>query len=121
MSDTELWAHRGVSIVNGGMCVCTITSNILAVGAADRIYAADACLYHVKVLDTAGNLIARVGSWGNADYRGPESDYPDPEIAFWWIYSLDAEGDYLYVCDRDLSRIVKVRMDYRETKEAAVN
>jgi hypothetical protein len=119
-SDTELWAHRGASIVNGGMCRCKLTGNSMAIDEADRIFVTDTVRYHVKVLDRAGNLIARVGGWGNAECRGPKSKYPDPEIAFWWLYSLDAWGDALYTCDRDLCRVVKVKMDYRETKEVAV-
>jgi hypothetical protein len=76
--------------------------------------------YHVKVLDTAGNLIARIGSWGNAACQGPESRYPEPEIAFSWLHSIDAAGDALYASDKDLRRIVKVRMDYCEYKETTV-
>ena len=46
--------------------------------------------------------------------------YPNPEIAFWWVYSIDTYGDFLYASDRDLRRIAKIRMDYRETKESAI-
>jgi hypothetical protein len=119
-SNAELWAHRGVSTVNAGQCRCTITTNILSIDSSDRIFAADTGRYHVKALDTAGNLIARVGGWGNADCRGPGSKYPDPAIAFGWLFSIDACGDSLYASDRDLNRVAKVRLDYRETKETAV-
>ena len=67
--------------------------------------------------NAAGNARAMIAA---AECRGPESTYPDPAIAFWWLYSIDAYEDTLYACDRDLCRIVKVRMEYRETKEAAV-
>jgi hypothetical protein len=92
----------------------------VAIDAADRVFAADYTMYHVKVLDTSGNLITRIGAWGNADCRGPGSTYPRPEIAFGWVHSIDAFGDALYASDKDLRRVVKVRMDYRQTKEVTL-
>ena len=77
-------------------------------------------LLRCYVLDTAGNLIARIGSWGNAECRGPRSRYPEPEIAFSWLHSIDATHDRLYASDKDLRRIVRVRLDYRHSKETAV-
>jgi hypothetical protein len=118
-SDAELWAHRGVSCINGGGCNCDWPDAHLAVDAADRIYAADVDLHLVKVLDTAGNMIARIGRWGNAETR-PEPGGSARQIGFRLIYCLAAAGDSLYVSDKDLRRIAKVRMDYREAKEAPV-
>lgn len=116
---TELWAQLGASPVMYHCC-CRTTSNNVAVDESMRVFAADATKYHVKVLDTAGNLIARVGAWGHHDCRGPHSEYPQPEIAFDWPHSLDAAADALYVSDKRLRRIVKVKMDYREVKEVPV-
>lgn len=115
----ELWAHRGASPVMS-QCRCPVNTNCVAVDEADRIFATDYVRYHVKVLDTAGNLIVRIGSWGNAECRGPNSRYPEPEIAFGWLHSIDATRDTLYASDKDLRRIVKVRLDYRESKETLV-
>ncbi len=117
LSRNELWAHRGASPHTTGDCVCSVGTNCLAADDSDRIFATDLMKYHIKVLDTAGNLITRIGSCGNADCRGPESKYPKPEIAFWWVHSIDCRGDYLYASDRDLRRVVKVKMDYRESRE----
>ncbi|MDI9446385.1 MAG: hypothetical protein QM844_19675, partial [Planctomycetota bacterium] len=69
------------------------------------------------VLDAAGNLIARIGAWGNAAGQGPPGKYPLPEVAFGWGYSSAAGGDALYASDKDVRRIVKVRLDYREVTE----
>jgi hypothetical protein len=118
-TQAELWAHRGASPVMS-QCRCPVVTNCVAVDEADRILATDYQKYHVKVLDTAGNLIARIGSWGNAECRGPSSRYPTPEIAFSWLHSIDATRDRLYASDKDLRRIVKVRLDYRRSKETAV-
>jgi len=115
----ELWAHRRASPVMS-QCRCPVNTNCVAVDEADRVFCTDYQRYHVKVLDTAGNLIARIGSWGNAECRGPSSRYPEPEIAFGWLHSIAAAGDTLYASDKDLRRIVKVRLDYHESKETLV-
>jgi len=115
----ELWAHRGASPVMS-QCRCPVNTNCVAVDEADRIFATDYLKYHVKILDTAGNLIARIGSWGNAECRGPNSRYPEPEIAFGWLHSIDATHDTLYASDKDLRRIVKVRLEYRQSTETIV-
>ena len=114
-----MWAHRGASPIMS-QCRCPVNTNCVAVDEADRIFATDYQKYHVKVLDTAGNLIARIGSWGNAACQGPNSRYPEPEIAFGWLHSIDAARDALYASDKDLRRIIKVRLDYRECRETSV-
>jgi DNA-binding beta-propeller fold protein YncE len=119
-SPTELWAHLGASPVMYH-CSCRTTTNNVAVDDSMRVFVTDTTKYHVKVLDAAGNLMARVGAWGHYDCRGPQSKYPRPEIAFDWPYSLDACADALYVSDKRLRRIVKVRMDYREAKEVVLS
>jgi len=58
-TEAELWAHRGGSCTNGGGCFCDWPDMHVAIDAADRIYVADVDLHVVKVLDTAGNTIAR--------------------------------------------------------------
>ena len=73
----------------------------------------------MKVLDTAGNLIGRIGTWGNAQ-TVPEAGGNAAELGFWSIFSLDAVGDVLYICDKDLRRIAKFRMKYRDRKAASL-
>jgi hypothetical protein len=116
-SDAELWAHRGVSCTNGGGCYCDWPDTHLAVDAADRISVADVDLHMIKVLDAAGNMIARIGRWGNAE-TAPEPGGSARQLGFRLIYCLAAAGDNLYVSDKDLRRISKIRMEYREVKEA---
>lgn len=120
-SQSELWAHPGVSSVSGGGCSCdTETVNNLAVDDSGRVFATDWANFHVKVLDAAGNLIGRVGAYGNRDCQGPNSKFPKPEIAFVRPLSLAVQGDSLYVSDPTLRRVVKVRLEYRQRKETAV-
>jgi hypothetical protein len=116
-SDAEQWAHRGVSGTNGGGCYCDWPDMHTTVDAADRIYAADVDLHMVKVLDTAGNMIARIGRWGNAETL-PGEDGHAADLGFRMIYGLAATGDHLFVSDKDLRRIARIRMAYRNIKEA---
>ncbi|MDY0170376.1 MAG: hypothetical protein RBS80_27775 [Thermoguttaceae bacterium] len=118
-TEAELWAHRGVSCTNAGGCYCDWPDTHLAIDAADRLFVADVDLHMIKVLDTAGNMIARIGRWGNAEtVPGPDGDAAG--LGFRLIYCLAAAGDHLFVTDKDLRRVAKVRMDYRESKEASV-
>jgi hypothetical protein len=114
-SEAELWAHRGVSGTGAGGCYCDWPDNHLAIDGADRLFVADVDLHMVKVLDTAGNMIARIGRWGNAE-TVPGDGADAAHIGFRLIYCLAAAGDHLYVSDKDLRRIAKVRMDYRDTR-----
>ena len=59
------------------------------------------------------------GRWGNAETTpGPGGDARD--LGFRMIYCLTTSGDAVYVSDKDLRRIAKIEMEYREAKEAQV-
>ena len=118
-TDAEQWAHRGVSGTNAGGCYCDWPDNHLAVDAADRIFAADVDLHLIRVLDTAGNMLARIGRWGNAE-TVPGDDGNARDVGFRLIYCLAAAGDTLYASDKDLRRIAQFRMDYRQVAETPV-
>jgi hypothetical protein len=91
----------------------------VAIDAADRIYVADVDLHMVKVLDTAGNTIARFGRWGNAQTK-PRPDGNARDLGFRLIYCVTTSGDSVYVSDKDLRRIAQVKMAYRVSREAAI-
>lgn len=118
-AESEHWAHRGFSVVSSGNCKCDWPAETVAVDAADRIFASDADHFHVKALDNAGNLIARIGRWGNAQTR-PKPGGLASELGFDYIYALAAAGDDLFVCDRVLRRVARLRMDYRTTAAAVI-
>jgi hypothetical protein len=114
-TEAELWAHRGVSCTNAGGCYCDWPDNHLAIDGADRLFVADIDLHLIRVLDTAGNMVARIGRWGNAQtLPGPDGDAA--ELGFRLIYCLAAAGDQLFVSDKDLRRVAQIRMEYRETR-----
>ncbi len=109
----EQWALRGGFV--GQMCRgCDHPDNLLACDGADRIMAADVDHYSGRVVDAAGNVITRIGRYGNAEtVPGPDGDAS--EMGFRNIYCVDAAGEHVYVGDRDLRRIAKVQMAYRQT------
>ena len=118
-TQSELWAHRGFSGLADYHCACDSPGQLLAVDGADRIWGADIIHHWVKALDTAGNMITRVGWWGNAE-TVPGEDGDPSQVGFRNIYSVAAHGDSLYVSDKDLRRIAKFKMEYREKKEVAL-
>ncbi len=73
----------------------------------------------VKIVDSAGNLITRFGRYGNAQTL-PGEDGDAKHLGFRNIYSLSATGDSVYVNDRDLHRVAKVKMDYRQKEKVAI-
>jgi hypothetical protein len=83
------WMHVGMSpMVSTRGCICIWSS--LAVDPHGRVYFPDKWGRRITVLDTAGNLLRYIGSYGNMDSRGPSAvlkagkngRVPGPEIAF---------------------------------------
>jgi len=104
------WYVRGCSPVptsgeGWGDPSCTCWNVRIKADPYGRTYAPDALRFCVNVFDTAGNLITRVGRYGNADDRGP-----DVHLA--WPAYVDVVGDELYVVDSNANRVAVVRMRY---------
>lgn len=75
------WMWVGTSpLVTTRGCICYGTS--LAVDPHGRVFAPDKIACRVVVLDSGGNIICYMGSYGNLDSRGKGSAVPEPEIAF---------------------------------------
>ena len=60
----------------------------------------------VSVFGTAGDLITRVGRYGNAD------DSTGPDVHFTWPAYVDVVGDKFYVVDSNANRVAVVRTQY---------
>jgi len=85
-----------------------------------RLFAPEVPLFSVKVLDGAGNLLARVGSYGNADSAGPGSSVPEPEIAFGWPAYVAVTDEALYVSDMLNRRVLRAKLVYAAEATCAV-
>ncbi|HUV38907.1 MAG TPA: hypothetical protein VMY39_04805, partial [Planctomycetota bacterium] len=139
----HLWSHAGVGYVNTMACGYECAGAQVCVDADDRIWIPEHIVYNVKAVDSAGNLIARFGSYGNADCpstgsgpratrpelvdrsasRGdgdPEGANPKPDIPLAWPMAVARCGDHLLIADRVSARIVRARLEYTERREIAV-
>jgi hypothetical protein len=80
-----------------------------------RSYLPNAFLFGVDVVDSAGNRIARIGRYDNADYTGPEIAFAGPEACDF----AEADGR-LYVSDISSRRLAVIRFDWAAAAECAV-
>lgn len=114
----EVWAHLGVSSVPGH-CKCW-DSIYVTLDEAGRIFATDRDRFHIKVLDKAGNLVGRIGGWGNTDSPASAHMSSPPAVGFSSPLSPVAGKGTLYVADAHLFLVAKIRLGYRQAKEAAI-
>lgn len=120
------WHYQGVSNVPSSSdgpapdpgCVCY--NSHLSADPYGRVYAVNTFAFTVNMLDTGGNLITRIGSYGNADSAGPKSAVPTPEIALACPNDVSYAAEKLYICDSVNRRVVVVRFDYDVEKKLAV-
>ncbi|HOX05499.1 MAG TPA: hypothetical protein PK280_03775 [Planctomycetota bacterium] len=118
------WRYAGIGIIphsfDGftGDDGCECLQSQLDADPYGRVYAPSAFHSSVEMLDPAGNRLARIGAYGNADSAGPKGKVPAPEIAFAWPAECDyAEADgKLYISDSVNRRITVVRFDAAATE-----
>jgi DNA-binding beta-propeller fold protein YncE len=114
------WRYPGIGIIPASFDVfrgddgCSCMVSQLDADPYGRVFAPSVFYSAVEMIDPAGNRIARIGAYGNADSAGPHSHVPQPEIPFAWPTVCDyAEADgKLYVTDSVNRRIVVVRFEY---------
>jgi hypothetical protein len=113
----QAWAYQGQSpsAPSGHDCGCAHSD--FAIDLFARVFVPTAHLYSIMVLDTNGNKIMRLGRYGNADCRGPDSLSPDPDIGLHWVMAVEPSDKALYISDAGNQRIVKAKMGY-ETQES---
>jgi len=113
------WRYPGIGIIphsfDGftGDDGCECLQSQLDADPYGRVYAPSAFYSSVEMVDAAGNRLARIGAYGNADSAGLGSKVPQPEIAFAWPTECDyAEADgRLYVSDSVNRRVLVVRFE----------
>ena len=88
-----------------------------------RTFAPELDRYHVAVLDASGNLIMRIGRYGNADSAGPKSLVPlggDEVGMVHGAYLATITDKRLFVADTASDRIFSVKLDYNITEKVAL-
>jgi len=116
----HLWSHYGVGYVNSMSCAYECPGAQLDIDDEGRIWMCEQPVYNVKVVDSAGNLITRIGTYGNADCDGPGGKNPIPDIPLAWPLGVARHGDYLFVSDQLNACIVKCRLTYAQQKALPV-
>jgi hypothetical protein len=123
------WLYGGVgfggfnSSKGGGGCACWHAR--FALDYFGRSFAPEVDHFTVAVLDTAGNLILRVGQYGNVDdgsplvsdgASAPRSIGGDETSLFHAAYVATQTDRRLFIADAGNSRIASVKLDYHTTK-----
>ena len=108
----------------GGGCDCWHSR--FAADYFGRSFAPEIGHYSVAVLDTAGNLILRIGQYGNADDGRPLVDMAGPrqprqvggdEVALFHAAYLGTHTDRrLFIADAGNGRILSVKLGYHATE-----
>jgi len=114
------WRFFGASPVPSddlaeGDVTCICVSSRLAVDPFGRVFVPDAYRFSVWMLDTGGNLLSRIGSYGNVDdARAGEG------LHFAWPSFVDACNGRLFVTDGTNRLVAVVRIDYGAEAVCAV-
>jgi RNA polymerase sigma-70 factor (ECF subfamily) len=104
------WEYRGHAPSQPKDCGCC--HSLFGSDGFDRLYVPAMHLYSVMVLDANGNVIMRLGRYGNADGQGKGSLAPEPDIALSWVLAVEASDRALYISDQGNQRILKAAIGY---------
>jgi hypothetical protein len=108
-----VWLRRGgLQPTHGAEAGCNCESTRFDIDGFDRLFVPDPFRFSVAVLDTAGNELTRIGSYGNMDSRGAGSSVPQPGIPLGWPIAVDCARGRTYVADLVNRRVVSVRFEY---------
>jgi hypothetical protein len=122
---------------------CTCHRSTISLDGFERVFVPAAQTCSVNVLDANGNIVMRIGAYGNADCRGEHSPVPDPEtgelrprregdpddlksplaepdIAFVEPSYTAVTDEALYVLDRSNARIVRAALEYDTEETLAI-
>ncbi len=118
-ADGAEWFYGGVGIAGKNahyaMGGCSCANSTFTLDYFGRSFAPELDRCQVAVLDTNGNLILRVGQYGNVDSAGKDSRVPlgGDEVGLFYAPYLGTYTDkYLWIADIGNQRIASVRLDY---------
>ncbi|MFO7897974.1 MAG: hypothetical protein R6V58_02815, partial [Planctomycetota bacterium] len=102
----------------GAGCNCGVSR--FDVDEHGRLYVPDVFRFAVLVFDREGNELARIGSYGNMDSRGPESPVPGPAVPLGWPLTARVGLGRVFVADVVNRRVVSARLRYNTTAECTI-
>lgn len=94
---------------------CACWNSRMAFDYLNRTFAPELERYSVAVLDSNGNLITRIGRYGNRDSMGPKSLKPvggDEVTMMHGAYLSTLSDKLLYIADISNDRVVSVKLNY---------
>jgi hypothetical protein len=131
--ENTAWDYPGFGLFKGNSCNCPKSN--LSMDSFERLFVPALHTSTINVLDANGNIVVRIGGYGNADSRGADSPVPDPktgelrprrpddpddlksplaepDIAFAHPNFTAVTDEALYVNDRANYRIVRAKLGY---------
>jgi len=85
-----------------------------------RTYVPAAHRNTIRMIDTAGNEILRIGRYGNLD-SGPGGRLQEPNIPLRYPTATALSKRYLYVVEYDIARVLRIKMGYEQEQDAQVD
>lgn len=125
----QLWDYAGVSGVSPWHCGAECPAAQISIDPDGRIWVPDSFLYCIKAIDGAGNEMLRVGKYGNEDSEGAggnarhprlENVVIDPEIPLSCPKGMAVYDDWLFISDLFAHRVLRCRLEYADSREAAL-
>ncbi len=122
------WFFGGVGFGTPGACICW--NSRFDMDQFARCFAPEPLCYSVAVLDTNGNLILRIGKYGNVDDGKPlvaEGGPPKTrsiggdEVALTHACYVGVQADRrVFIADAGNARIVSVKLDYHASERLSL-
>lgn len=121
--DGAQWYYGGVGFMgkggkNGMGCACW--NSRFTFDYLNRSFAPELDRYSVAILDSNGNLITRIGKYGNRDSKGAQSLKPvggDEITMMHGAYLANVSDQYLYIADIINDRILEIKIDYANNEK----
>ena len=115
-AENSKWFFGGVGFMGKNTGVgCACWNSRMTFDYLNRTYAPELERYSVAVLDSNGNLITRIGKYGNRDSMGPKSLKPvggDEVTMIHGAYLATMSDRFLYIADIANDRIISVKLNY---------
>ncbi|MDD4890346.1 MAG: hypothetical protein PHU85_10490 [Phycisphaerae bacterium] len=118
-----LWSWRGLSprpaaFGSSNFFGCACQGARFDVDGFGRLFAPDALLCSVQVLDPAGNEVLRIGRYGNPDDL--DKSPPRSPVPLWFPACVAVGQDALYISDHAAGRTIRLALSYRAQQAVAV-
>ncbi len=117
------WEFLGVSPASGrytkGHDGCVCFNLRFCADDFGRTYVPAAHRNTIRMLDTAGNELLRIGRYGNLD-SGPNARLKEPNVPLRFPTATALSKRYLYAVEEDIFRVLRIKLGYEQVRDAKV-